>query len=115
MMYETPGVMVTADSLEKLAAAMRVPPSNLAATVSRYNDLAAQGIDQDFSAFTEKTFPKPKPIRTPPFYAAQFFPITRKSMGGVDVDMQCRVLDSSGKALAAVKYAGSDPACRSLV
>jgi uncharacterized protein len=106
LVYETPGVMVTADSLEKLAAAMRVPPSNLAATVSRYNDLAAQGIDQDFSAFTEKTFPKPKPIGTPPFYAAQFFPITRKSMGGVDVDMQCRVLDSSGKPIPGLYAVG---------
>ena len=90
LVYHTPGVLVTADSLEKLATAMGVPPSNLTATVSRYNELATQGIDADFSAFTEKTFPKPKPIDTPPFYAAQFFPITRKSMGGVDVDQECR-------------------------
>ena len=101
-MYDTPGVVVTADSLDKLAGAMRVPPSNLTATVSRYNELAAQGIDQDFKAFTEKTIPKPKPIDTPPFYAAQFFPITRKSMGGVDVDVECRVLDASGKPIPGV-------------
>ncbi len=86
LVYGTPGVVVTADSLDKLAAAMRMPPANLRATVSRYNDLTTQGIDVDFQAFGEKTSPKPKPIDTPPFYAAQFFPLTRKSMGGTDVN-----------------------------
>ena len=74
LVYETPGVVLRADSLDDLAAAMRVPPANLRATVSRYNELTKQGIDLDFQAFGEKTFPKPKPIDTPPFYAARFFP-----------------------------------------
>jgi flavocytochrome c len=99
LVYETPGVILNADSLDNLAAAMRVPPENLRATVARYNELTKQGVDLDFQAFAEKTFPKPKPIDTPPFYAAQFFPITRKSMGGVDVDLDCRVLDNSGRVI----------------
>ena len=99
LVYDMPGVVVTADSLDKLAVAMGVPPDNLRATVSRYNELTMQGIDTDFQAFGEKTFPKPKPIDTPPFYAAQFFPLTRKSMGGVDVDRDCRVLDTSGRVI----------------
>jgi len=99
LVYETPGVVLKADSLEQLAVAMGVPPENLRATVSRYNELTIQGIDLDFKAFGEKTFPKPKPIDTPPFYAAQFFPLTRKSMGGVDVDMDCRVLDNRGRVI----------------
>ena len=103
---DTPGVLLRADSLEELAAAMSVPASNLKATVSRYNELAAQGIDLDFKAFTEKTFPKPKPIDAPPFYAAQFFPITRKSMGGVDVDRECRVLNRSGKPIPGLYAVG---------
>jgi len=106
LVYETPGVVVSADSLEELAAAMAVPASNLQATVSRYNELAAQGVDHDFKAFGEKTFPKPLPIDTGPFYAAQFFPITRKSMGGVDVDLECRVLDTSGKAIPGLYAVG---------
>jgi flavocytochrome c len=99
LVYETPGVVVTADSLDELATAMHVPASNLRATVSRYNELITQGVDIDFQAFGEKTSPKPRPIDTPPFYAAQFFPITRKSMGGIDVDIDCRVLDKSGRAI----------------
>ena len=99
LVFETPGLVVTADSIEKLAVEMRVPAENLRATVSRYNELAAQGVDVDFQAFGEKTSPKPRPIDTPPFYAAQFFPLTRKSMGGVDVDLDCRVLDRSGRPI----------------
>jgi succinate dehydrogenase/fumarate reductase flavoprotein subunit len=99
LVYEAPGVVRKADSLDDLAAAMRVPPGNLRATVTRYNELAKQGIDLDFQAFGEKTSPKPKPIGTPPFYAAQFFPLTRKSMGGIDVDPDCRVLDKAGRAI----------------
>jgi flavocytochrome c len=106
LVYDMPGVVVTADSLDKLAAAMRVPPENLRATVSRYNELTMQGIDSDFQAFGEKTFPKPKPIDMPPFYAAQFFPLTRKSMGGVDVDINCRVLDTSGRAIPGLSAVG---------
>ena len=99
LVYETPGVVLKADSVADLAVAMRVPPGNLQATVSRYNELTTQGIDLDFQAFGEKTFPKPKPIDTPPFYAAQFFPLTRKSMGGIDVDEACRVLDKAGRPI----------------
>ena len=99
LVYGTPDVVQTAASLDKLAVAIGAPPENLRATVSRYNELTIKGIDVDFQAFGEKTFPKPTPIDTPPFYAVQFFPLTRKSMGGVDVDMDCRVLDRSGRVI----------------
>ncbi len=35
----------------------------------------------------------PQRIERPPFYAVQFFPLTRKSMGGVAIDQSCRVID----------------------
>ena len=35
----------------------------------------------------------PQRIERPPFYAVQFFPLTRKSMGGVEIDQSCRVID----------------------
>ena len=99
LVYETPGGVRKADSLDDLAKAMRAPPENLQATVARYNELTKGGIDLDFQVFGEKTVPKPKPIDTPPFYAAEFFPLTRKSMGGVDVDLECRVLDSNRRPI----------------
>jgi flavocytochrome c len=106
LVYGTPGVVVTADSLDTLAGAMGMPASNLRVTLSRYNELAAHGVDVDFNAFGEKTSPKPKPIDTAPFYAVQFFPIARKSMGGVDVDFDCRVLNRSGSAIPGLYAVG---------
>jgi flavocytochrome c len=99
LVYEAPGVVLKADSLDDLAMAMHAPPENLRATVARFNELTKGGIDLDFQAFGEKTVPKPKPIDTPPFYAAEFFPLTRKSMGGVEVDLDCRVLDSNRRPI----------------
>jgi uncharacterized protein len=99
IVFETPGAVASADSLDQLAVAMRVPVANLRATVARYNELTAKGVDVDFQAFGEKSSPKPMPIDRPPFYAVQFFPLTRKSMGGIDVDTACRVLDHAGHAI----------------
>jgi succinate dehydrogenase/fumarate reductase flavoprotein subunit len=44
-------------------------------------------------------------IDTPPFYA-QSFPLTRKSMGGVDVDSDCRVLDNSRRVIPGLLAVG---------
>lgn len=106
LVYGTPGVVVTAPSIDRLASDMGVPVRNLEATVSRYNELAARGEDLDLGAFSESTVPKPKAIDRPPFYAAQFFPLTRKSMGGVDVDLDCRVLDKAGRAIPGLYAVG---------
>ena len=106
LVYDTPDVVLKAGSLDDLAVAMRVPVENLRATVARFNELTKLGIDLDFKAFGERTFPKPLAIETPPFYAAQFFPITRKSMGGIDVDLECRVLDKTGRAIAGLFAVG---------
>ena len=92
IVYDNEGITLQANSLAELADKMRVSSTALQQTVARFNKLAKDGVDLDFQAFGPKTSPKPKPIESPPFYAARFFPITRKSMGGVSVDLQCRVL-----------------------
>lgn len=78
----------------RLAHRARISVANWSSECAVFTELATQGADVDFQALGAKTFPKPKPIDTPPFYAAQFFPLTRKSMGGIDIDTDCRVLDT---------------------
>lgn len=99
IVYDTEGVTLRANSLDELAARMGVSSTTLGRTIDRFNELTKDGVDHDFQAFGPKTSPKPSPIDSPPFYAARFFPITRKSMGGVSVDAQCRVLTQAEKAI----------------
>lgn len=97
--YDTEGVTLRANSVAELATKMGVPARTLRQTLDRFNELTIEGVDSDFQAFGPKTSPKPKPIDSPPYYATRFFPITRKSMGGIRVDTQCRVLTSAGEPI----------------
>jgi predicted oxidoreductase len=106
IVYETPGAAVRASSIEELAAKTGMPADNLRQTIKRYGELAAEGVDHDFAAFGPKTTPKPQPLDTTRLYAARFFPITRKSMGGVVVDSECRVLSPAGKPIAGLYAIG---------
>lgn len=97
LILQNPDLVKTADTLEELARRAHLPPQALVETVARYNQLVASGVDADFGRFgpgkpefSNKASPQ---IATPPFYALQTFPLTRKSMGGVAIDLQARVLD----------------------
>jgi predicted oxidoreductase len=88
-----------ADTVEELARAADLPIATLARTVRRWNRMVARGADTDFHRFRISSPERPLKIETPPFYAAQFFPLARKSLGGVAVDMSCRVLDQRGRPI----------------
>lgn len=92
-----PQLVKSADTLEELAKRAGLPAQNLVETVRRYNDLVKRGVDEDFHRFgpdrpawSNKSSPA---LLTPPYYAMQAWPLTRKSMGGVAIDLACRVLD----------------------
>lgn len=107
-LLRNPAITRTAPTLAALATAAGLPPAALAATVARYNDHVRAGRDADFGRF-----PAPPPrggqIRTiekPPFHAVQFFPLTRKSMGGVAIDGRTRVRDARGDPIPGLYAAG---------
>ncbi len=103
LVFHTPGTALSASSLAELGKRAGISSEDLARTVERYNAFVSQGIDPDFHAFDGV---KPHRIENPPFYAVQFFPITRKTMGGVDVDLQCRVLSDSGRPIPGLYAVG---------
>lgn len=83
--------------------------------MSRYNALLAEGADEDFQRFGHGGLPfdlapgseqGAVPIVTPPFYALPCFPLARKSMGGVAVDLEGRVLDTSGRPIPGLRAVG---------
>jgi predicted oxidoreductase len=95
MVLDNPDATIKADSLDAIASATGLPAGPLEASVARFNELVASGSDADFNRFSSAE-DAPPPIDTPPYYAIEFFPMPRKSMGGVAVDLQTRALDASG-------------------
>lgn len=110
LILQNPDLMKKAETVEQLAEQSGLPVKNLVETVARYNDLVEQGEDKDFGrfgpgkpAFSNKASPK---IATPPYYAMQTYPLTRKSMGGVAIDLQTRVLDKRKQAIPGLYAVG---------
>ena len=90
-----------ADSIAGLAQATGLPTDALEESVGSWNTMIKAGKDTEFKRFGwgETNQPQPQAIDTPPFYAIQYFPLSRKSMGGVAVDLSCRVLDRRGQPI----------------
>ncbi len=92
------------ETVAELATEMDVPAEAMVATVGRYNE----AIDQGQAADPE--FGRPlkgrRPVIAAPFYAIQFFPMARKSFGGVKTDRRCRVLDRHFEPIPGLFAAG---------
>jgi flavocytochrome c len=91
----------TAETLEALAEAAGLPKDALVETVARYNRMVREGKDPDFGRARLGGG-----ISNPPFYAATFYPLSRKSMGGIRIDTDSRVLDREKKPIAGLLAAG---------
>ena len=105
VLLENTELVKKASSLEELAIATGLPHGSLEKTVARYNRLLGSGVDSDFHRFGFGAIPYDLapgseegavPIGQPPFYAVLFYPLARKSMGGVAIDLAARVLSSDG-------------------
>ena len=96
-----------ASSLEGLADAIGVDSVKLNATVRRFNELVERGVDEDFGRFdSDDELPASAKIESAPFYAIQFFPMTRKSMGGISVDRATRVVRDDGSIIPGLYASG---------
>jgi flavocytochrome c len=107
---QNPDLVKTADTIEELAEKSGLPPQNLVETIRRYNELVARGVDEDFHRFgpgcSDYSNSASPAIKTPPYYAMQAFPLTRKSMGGVAIDLQCRALDKEKQPIPGLYAVG---------
>jgi succinate dehydrogenase/fumarate reductase flavoprotein subunit len=98
----------SAPTVRELAAAAGLPRDSLEETLRRWNTMVTNGHDADFGRIGGSFSPwaRPQRIERPPFYAVCFFPVTRKSMGGVAIDQSCRVTDVSGRPIQGLFAAG---------
>jgi predicted oxidoreductase len=104
---ENPALIRKADDIPALARAAGLPPEALMDTVQRFNRFVEQGMDTDFGRIAPgMTETPPLAIRKAPFYAVQLFPMTRKSMGGLAIDREARVLGGAGQLIRGLFAAG---------
>ncbi len=103
---DDPRLVKSAETIGELAEKEGLPAAALEQTVARYNQMIAEGADNDFDSFDASSKEKPAKISKPPFYAAQIFPLSRKSMGGIRIDHSCRVVDRDGKPIPGLYAAG---------
>lgn len=105
------GEMLSAPTLEELAAKMHVPADHLTAAVARWNEQLPRGEDPDFLRFGtmhNKGDDKPlDPIAMPPFYAARTCPAELVcTHTGMLINQDARVLDRRGAIIPGLYAAG---------
>ena len=112
-LLDNPAIARKADSLTGLAGVMGLPADAVTGTVERWNALVASGEDTELGLFSTSkgtfvspTGVRPRSIVTPPFHAVEVWPLTRKSMGGVAIDMTCRVLDQARRPIPGLYAVG---------
>jgi succinate dehydrogenase/fumarate reductase flavoprotein subunit len=96
------GILKRAGSLAEVAAITDMPLEALEATLARWNAAVAAGMDEEFGRPT----PTLLPIKTPPFYVGQVWPILSNTHGGPVHDARQRVIGSFDAPIPRLYAAG---------
>lgn len=91
-----------AATIEELAGLIGVDAQALTATVSRYNELCAKGVDEDFGKPAEYMIP----VEGDEYYAFRMTPGTSVTFGGLEIDVDGHVLDTNNQPIAGLYAAG---------
>jgi succinate dehydrogenase/fumarate reductase flavoprotein subunit len=100
---ETPEWIATAPTIRELAPQIGLDPDALEAAVARFNEQAARGVDDDFARTNVR------PLE-PPFFAAETFPATLGTNGGLRINEHGQVLAYRGGVVAGLYAAGNTAA-----
>jgi succinate dehydrogenase/fumarate reductase flavoprotein subunit len=113
------GYLLSAPTIEALAAKAGIDPGNLAETLRRFNDKAASGEDPDFgrgqTAYDRfqgdaSHAPNPclAPLSKPSYFAVRIRPGDIGTFEGLLTDPDTRILDRGGMPLPGLFAAGND-------
>lgn len=95
------GVMVKADTLEELAAQMDVPADTFTASMNDYEAYCANGADEQYGKDASRLLP----LGDGPYYAMKGYSSTFSTVGGLDIDENCNVLQADGETPIGGLYA----------
>jgi len=86
------GYIVKADTLEDLAKGLNIPVDEFVATVKRYNELCAKGVDEDYG----KEKHRMTPVDTAPFYGVRTGAWHLTTLDGCRINTDMQVLREDG-------------------
>lgn len=98
--------IVSADSIAELAEKLGMDSATLQATIDRYNELCAKGVDEDYGK--DPAYMKAIAVDgSQKLYALKHSPTLCGTYGGIYTDVQQRVLDTNDQAITGLYAAGS--------
>lgn len=96
-----------ADTWEELAEKLGIPADNLVATVERYNELCAKGVDEDYG----KDAYRMVPYTTPPYYGVRTTGRFLCTFDGIRINTRMQALDAGNNPIEGLYCAGNDSGC----
>ncbi len=105
------GFILTSDTLEGLAAEMKVSVDQLHLAISRYNRYFEQGLEKDLDLGRDLKRKGAHAINTPPYFAIRSGIKVGNTRGGIVADHQARVLDQHKNPIPGLYVAGSSMDC----
>ena len=97
------GYIVKADTLEELAKGLGIPEDKFVATVKRYNELCAAGVDEDYG----KEKHRMTPVDTAPFYGVRTCAWHLTTLSGCRINTDMQVIRDDGTPIEGL-YASGD-------
>lgn len=100
------GALVKGETIEELAANIKVPAETFVATVKRYNEMVDKGEDEDYGK--RERYLTPTSVKVGPFYAAPHrTTLLTVPGGGVWVNTKLQVLDENDKVIPGLYATGN--------
>ncbi|QCT19712.1 flavocytochrome c [Jejubacter calystegiae] len=100
--YIARGLVTSASTAVELAEKTGMDPQRLVATLERYNGFVERQEDEEFGRKTALR----SPLNAGPFHAIRIAPGVHHTMGGVTIDTDTAVLDTSRRAIPGAFAAG---------
>ncbi len=97
------GKVFKADTLAELGELAGIDPVELEKSVAAWNEACRTGTDTEFG---RASFEDIVTIYEGPYYASPRQPAVHHTMGGVEVDVECHVLNTAGEILPGLYAAG---------
>ncbi len=100
--YVSVGIVSEGETIEDLANAIGVDPTNLSETLAKWNEAVAAGKDEEFGRETGME----EDLSVAPYYAIKIAPGIHHTMGGLKINTNAQVINTEGNVIPGLFAAG---------